>query len=49
MAAEPPTASCNSLFKQLGILPIPFQYILSLINFITNNQEISPPSLSPPY
>jgi len=32
-------ASCRSLFKQLQILPVPCQYILSLMNFIINNQE----------
>ena len=30
----------DSLFKQLEIQPVPCQYILSLINFIINNQEI---------
>ena len=30
---------CRSLFKQLEILPVPCQYILSLMNFIINNQE----------
>ena len=34
-----PRTSCRSLFKLLEILPIPCQYILSLINFIINNQE----------
>ena len=28
------------LFKQLEILPVPCQYTLSLVRFITNNQEI---------
>jgi len=32
--------SCRSLFKQLDILPVPSQYILSLMSFIVNNQEI---------
>jgi len=31
---------CRSLFQQLEILPIPCQYILSLMSFIINNQEI---------
>jgi len=31
--------SCRSLFKQLEILPVPRQYMLSLMNFIINNQE----------
>jgi len=34
-----PRTSCRSLFKQLGILLLPFQYIFSLMNFIINNQE----------
>jgi hypothetical protein len=29
----------RSLFKKLEILPIPCQYIFSLMNFILNNQE----------
>jgi len=32
--------SCRSLFKKLEILSIPCQYILSLMSFIINNQEI---------
>jgi len=35
-----PRISCRSVFKQSEILPVPCQCILSLINFITNNQEI---------
>jgi len=31
---------CRSLFKKLKILPVPCQYILLFMNFITNNQEI---------
>jgi hypothetical protein len=31
---------CRSLFKQLEILPVPCQYILLLMNFIINNQDI---------
>jgi hypothetical protein len=31
--------SCRSLFKQLEILPVPCQYILSLMNFIVNNEK----------
>jgi hypothetical protein len=34
-----PTTPCRSLFKKLQILPIPCQYIFSLMNFILNNQE----------
>jgi len=40
MAGVQPRISCRSLFKQLEILPVPFQYTLSLMNFIINNQEI---------
>jgi hypothetical protein len=39
MAGAQMRTSCRSLFKQLEILPVPCQYILSLMNFI-NNQEI---------
>jgi hypothetical protein len=31
--------SCRALFKRLEILPIPCEYILSLMNFIINNQK----------
>jgi hypothetical protein len=34
-----PRTPCRSLFKKLEILPIPCQYIFSLMNFILNNQE----------
>jgi len=30
-----PRTTCRSVFKQSEILPVPCQYILSLINFIT--------------
>jgi IS1 family transposase len=30
---------CRSLFKKLEILPVPCQYIFSLLSFIVNNQE----------
>jgi hypothetical protein len=39
MAAAQPSTSCKSLFKESKILPVPCQYILSLMNFIINNQE----------
>jgi len=39
MAGAQLRTSCRSLFKQLEILPVPCQYILSLMNFIINNQE----------
>ena len=40
MAGAQSGTTCRSLFKKLEILPVPCQYILSLINFIINNQEI---------
>jgi hypothetical protein len=40
MAGAQPRTLCNSLFQQLEIPPIPCQYILSLMSFIINNQEI---------
>jgi len=40
MAGAQPITVYRSLFKQLEILPVPCQYILSLMNFIINNQEI---------
>jgi len=40
MAGAQPSTVCRSLFKQLEVLPVPCQYILSLMNFIMNNQEI---------
>jgi hypothetical protein len=36
-----PTTPCRTLFKKLGILPVPCQYIRSLTNFFANNQENS--------
>ena len=39
LAGAQPRTSCRSLFKQLEIVPVPGQYILSLINFIINNRE----------
>jgi len=39
MAAAQPHASCRRLFKQLEILPVSCQSILSLRNFIINSQE----------
>jgi hypothetical protein len=33
------TTSCRSLFQKLEILPVPCQYIFSLMNFLVNNQE----------
>ena len=37
MSGEEPRASCRSLFRKLGILPVPCQYILSLMLFIIDN------------
>jgi hypothetical protein len=39
MSAAEPTASCRVLFKKLEILPVPCQYILSLILFIIDNSN----------
>jgi len=40
MAGAQPSTVCRSLFKQLEVLPVPCQYVLSLMNFIIGNQEI---------
>jgi hypothetical protein len=39
MASDQPRTSCRSQFKWSEILSVPYQYILSLMNFIINNQE----------
>jgi hypothetical protein len=39
MVGAHPRTSCIRLFKNLEILPVPSQYIYSLINFFVNNQE----------
>jgi len=39
VAGIKPRTSCRSLFKQLEILPVPCQYVLSLMKCIINNQE----------
>jgi hypothetical protein len=39
MIGAHPRTPCRSLFKKLEILPVPRQYIFSLINFFVNNQE----------
>jgi hypothetical protein len=39
LADAQPRTSCRSLFKKLQILPIPCQYIQSILNFVVNNQE----------
>jgi hypothetical protein len=33
-------ASCRSLFRKLGILPLQAQYILSIFMFIITNKEL---------
>jgi hypothetical protein len=33
-------ASCRSMFKELGILPLQAQYILSISMFIVANREL---------
>jgi len=40
MAGAQPRTSCVSLFKQSEILPVPCQYILSLMSFFINKHEI---------
>jgi hypothetical protein len=40
MATAQPRTSYRSLFKQVEISPVPYPYILLLVNFIINNQEI---------
>jgi len=39
MADAQPRTSSRNLFKKSDILPVPCQYILSLMNTIINNQE----------
>jgi len=39
MASAQPRTSSRSLFNQLGILPVPCQYIISVTNFVISNQE----------
>jgi len=40
MAGAQPRTSRRGPFKQLDILPVPCQYVLSLMNSSINNQEI---------
>jgi hypothetical protein len=40
MASAQSRTSSRSLFKQAEILPVPCQYILSLMSFIVNDKEI---------
>jgi hypothetical protein len=39
LADAQPRTSRRSLFKKFQILPIPCQYIQSILNFVVNNQE----------
>jgi hypothetical protein len=39
MVGAHPRTPCWSLFKKLEILPVPWQYICSLVNFFVNNPE----------
>ena len=39
MAGTGPRCSCRNLFKKLNILPVPSQYILSLMLFVIENQQ----------
>jgi hypothetical protein len=39
MSGMGPRSSCRNLFKKLNILPVPCQYILSLMLFIIDNQQ----------
>jgi hypothetical protein len=39
MVGAHPRTPCRSLFKKLEILPVPCQYIFSLMSFFVNNQE----------
>ena len=39
LGAREPRASCKGLFRRLEILPVPCQYILSLMLFIIDNPD----------
>jgi len=39
MTDAQPTTSCTSLLKQIVTVPVPCQYVLLLMNFMTSNQE----------
>jgi hypothetical protein len=39
MIGAHPRTSCRRLFKKLDIVPLPSQYIYSLMNLFVNNQE----------
>ena len=40
VAGTQPKTSCRNLFKEVKILPVPCQYILSLMNLFISNKEI---------
>jgi len=42
MSGTVPRCSCRNLFKKLKILPVPSQYILSLMLFVIENQQDFP-------
>jgi hypothetical protein len=46
MASAKPKNSFRSLFKKLQILPLPCEYILSLMNSVVKNQRIFPDKFS---
>jgi hypothetical protein len=39
MVGVKPYYSCRYLFRRLQVLPLPCEYIFSLLNFIISNQE----------
>jgi IS1 family transposase len=39
-AGVKPRHSCRNLFKRLEILPLPCEYVFSLMNFTVNKQEL---------
>ena len=45
MTGSSPRTSCKPLFQSLGILTVPCQYILSLINFVLQNKERFTPNI----
>ena len=45
MTGSRPGTSCKPLFQSLGILTVPSQYILSLMNFVLQNIERFTPNI----
>ena len=45
MTGSRPRTSCKPLFQSLGILTVPSQYILTLMNFVLQNQERYAPNI----